>query len=92
MSETPRTSKRFPGVEWVGDAADFIKVDEAKCTGCGDCLRVCLAQCFEVVQKKARVRSLAECMECASCWYVCPAEAIDFSWPPGGMGYRSEWG
>jgi NAD-dependent dihydropyrimidine dehydrogenase PreA subunit len=62
MSETPRTSKRFPGVEWVGDDAEFIRVNEAKCTGCADCLRVCLAECFEVVHKKARVRSLAECM------------------------------
>jgi NAD-dependent dihydropyrimidine dehydrogenase PreA subunit len=92
MSEKPRTSERFPGVEWVGDTGEFVNVDGARCTGCGDCLRVCLAECFEVVEKKARVKSLAECMECASCWYVCPEDAIDFSWPRGGTGYRSDWG
>ena len=87
-----RTSERFPGVEWIGDAGDFIRVDEAVCTGCGDCLRVCLADCFEVTGRKARVKRLDECMECASCWYVCPVEAIVFSWPRGGTGYRSDWG
>ena len=92
MSEKVRTSEKYPGVEWVGAAGEFIKVRQEKCTGCGDCLRVCLSDCFEIVDKKARVKSLDECMECASCWYVCPEEAIDFSWPPGGTGYRSNWG
>jgi len=92
VSEDKRTSERFPGAEWVGETGDFIRVYKEKCTGCGDCLRVCLANCFEIVSKKARVRSLDECMECASCWYVCLEGAIEFSWPPGGTGYRSDWG
>ena len=29
---------------------------------------------------------------CAACWYFCKEEAIDFSWPKGGTGYRSDWG
>jgi len=87
-----RTSKKFPGAEWVEGAGDFIKIDEKKCTGCGTCLKVCLAGCFEIVEKKARIKSLDECMEGASCWYVCEANAIDFSWPPGGTGFRSDWG
>jgi NAD-dependent dihydropyrimidine dehydrogenase PreA subunit len=86
------TSERFPGVEWIGDTGDFVQVDEAKCTGCGDCLKICLADCFAITDKTAKVRSLDECMECASCWYVCPTEAIAFSWPRGGTGYRSDWG
>ena len=31
-------------------------------------------------------------MECAACWYVCEENAIFFSWPNGGTGYRSDWG
>ncbi len=85
-------SKDFPGVEWKKAGTDFISVDGEKCSGCADCMRVCLAGCFTVENKKARVVSLAECMECASCWYVCDREAILFSWPEGGAGFRTRFG
>ncbi|MBN2178647.1 MAG: 4Fe-4S binding protein [Deltaproteobacteria bacterium] len=53
---------------------------------------VCLGDCYEIVEKKARIKSLDTCMECGACWYACPEDAIDFSWPPGGTGFRTEWG
>ena len=87
-----KTSDKFPGVEWVEGTGDFIKINDEKCTGCANCIKVCLAGCFEIINQKARVTSLETCMECASCWYVCVEGAIDFSWPPGGTGYKSEWG
>jgi len=87
-----RTSKEFPGVEWIKGTGDFIKIDEKKCIGCSNCVNVCLAGCFEIVEKRARVKSLEKCMECASCWYVCPEDAIIFTWPIGGTGYKSNWG
>ena len=87
-----KTFEKFPGVEWVEGAGEFIKIDEERCTGCADCVRVCLAECYEIAGKKARIVSLEKCMECAACWYVCPEDAIDFSWPPGGTGFRSDWG
>ena len=87
-----RTSERYPGVEWVEGTGEFIKIDAEKCDGCANCVRVCLGDCYEISGKKARIRSLDECMECAACWYVCEKDAIDFSWPAGGTGYRSDWG
>jgi NAD-dependent dihydropyrimidine dehydrogenase PreA subunit len=87
-----RTSKRYPGVEWAGAAGTFISIDESRCTGCANCLKVCQGGCFSIENKMARVITLDECMECASCWYVCKDGAIDFTWPPGGAGYRSDWG
>jgi ferredoxin-like protein FixX len=87
-----RTSDRYPGVQWVDGTGDFIKIDAAACNGCGNCTRVCLGDCYEISGKKARIRSLEQCMECAACWYVCDKGAIDFSWPKGGTGYRSDWG
>ncbi|MEJ2295228.1 MAG: hypothetical protein P8Y23_10725 [Candidatus Lokiarchaeota archaeon] len=45
-----------------------------------------------MVDRKAKLKSLENCMECASCWYVCEPEAIDFTWPLGGTGFRSDWG
>ena len=87
-----KTFKEFPGVEWVEGAGDFIKIDDKKCIGCMNCVKVCLAGCFEMVDKKAKVKSLEKCMECASCWYVCQEGAINFSWPVDGTGFKSDWG
>ncbi len=87
-----KTFREFPGVEWIQGAGDFIKINEKKCKGCRYCVNVCLAECFEIVDKKARVKTLEKCMECASCWYVCPEDAIIFTWPIGGTGYKSDWG
>ncbi|MFX0008108.1 MAG: indolepyruvate ferredoxin oxidoreductase subunit alpha [Promethearchaeota archaeon] len=87
-----RTFKEIPGVEWAPGTGDFIKIDKAKCTGCANCVKVCLAGCFEIVEKLARVKTLEKCMECASCWYICPENAIIFTWPIGGTGYKSDWG
>jgi len=84
--------KEFPGVEWIQGTGDFIKIDGSQCTGCGYCVNVCLARCFEIMDKRAKVRTLEKCMECASCWYVCPEDAIIFTWPIGGTGYKSDWG
>ena len=87
-----KTFKEFPGVEWIEGARKFIQIDENKCIGCGNCVKVCLAGCFEMAEKKAKVKNLDKCMECASCWYVCEEDAIIFCWPQGGTGFRSEWG
>jgi ferredoxin-like protein FixX len=45
-----------------------------------------------MAEGKARIKSLDLCMECGSCWYVCTEEAIIFTWPKGGTGFRTEWG
>ena len=85
-------SEEFPGVEWVEGAGDFIKIDTEKCDACAQCVKVCLGGCFEIAEKKARIKSLDQCMECASCWFLCERGAIEFYWPPGGRGYKSSWG
>ncbi|MEW6554168.1 MAG: 4Fe-4S binding protein [Actinomycetota bacterium] len=86
------TYEEWPGVEWVEGAGDYITIDPAKCDGCGNCTRVCLAKCFKITKKKAKVVNLDCCMECGACWYVCTPDAISFSWPPGGTGFRTLWG
>ena len=87
-----RTHEELPGVEWVEGAGDFIRLSEDKCDGCANCVRVCLGDCYEITAKRAHIRSLDKCMECAACWYVCDKGAIEFSWPPGGTGFRTDWG
>jgi len=87
-----RSSNKFPGVEWIDGTGTFISIDTNKCTGCGNCIKVCLAECYEIKRKKARIKNLDLCMECGSCWYVCAEEAIVFAWPKGGTGFRTMWG
>jgi NAD-dependent dihydropyrimidine dehydrogenase PreA subunit len=87
-----KTFEDIPGVEWVEGAGDFISVDLQKCVGCGNCVKVCLGGCYEVKDKKAIIITLDRCMECGACWYVCEDDAISFSWPKGGKGFRTKWG
>ncbi len=87
-----KTFKEFPGVEWVEGTGNFIKINEEKCVGCADCVKVCLASCFEIVERKANIKSLEKCMECCACWYVCKEDAIIFEYPAGGTGFRTDWG
>jgi len=55
-------------------------------------VKVCLASCFEIIDKKAKIKSLEKCMECSACWYVCSTGAVIFKYPKGGTGFRTEWG
>jgi NAD-dependent dihydropyrimidine dehydrogenase PreA subunit len=87
-----RKFEDMPGIEWVEGTGEFITVNAEKCTGCGNCIKVCLADCYEIINKKSRIRSLEKCMECGACWYSCTDDAINFSWPTGGTGFRTNWG
>jgi electron transfer flavoprotein alpha subunit len=51
-----------------------IRVLESKCTGCGNCLPVCLFGCLELVEKKVVLRE--GCTLCGACEEVCAFEAI----------------
>ncbi|MFZ5569508.1 MAG: ATP-binding protein [Thermodesulfobacteriota bacterium] len=82
----------IPGVEWVADTGEFIRIASDSCIGCGNCLKVCLGGCFALRDKKAFIKSLEKCMECGACWYVCEPGAIVFEWPAGGKGFRTMWG
>jgi len=92
MTSEIMTQDDFPGVEWITGTGVFISVDNEKCTGCANCLNACLGDCWTLVDKKAMIKHLTTCLECGSCWYVCPTDAISFQWPAGGTGYRSDWG
>lgn len=92
VEESSRVSQNFPGVEWTNGTGEFISIVAEKCTGCGNCIKVCLAGCYKIADGKAGIENLDLCMECGSCWYVCPQEAIAFAWPKGGTGFKTQWG
>ncbi|EIM64218.1 MULTISPECIES: 4Fe-4S binding protein [Desulfobacter] len=51
-------------------------VDKEKCVGCEECVDVCPAEVFEMVDGKSDPVNAEECMGCESCVEVCEADAI----------------
>ncbi len=51
-------------------------LDETRCTGCGDCVRVCPADCLEMVGTLPWLPRPADCVQCALCAAVCPVDAV----------------
>ena len=80
--------KRVPG------SVDFIKLDLAKCNMCGRCLVVCTMNLWRKKGSKVQLADdyKSKCLECAACYQVCEADAIDFRYPSGGRGVVYERG
>ncbi len=56
-----------------------IKIDYDKCEGHGECVDVCPAEVYTLVNGKVTGPNVAECTECCSCVEVCPTGAIEHS-------------
>ena len=53
-----------------------LRLDDAKCTGCGMCLSVCPHAVFELENGRARIADRDACMECGACARNCPSGAL----------------
>lgn len=53
-----------------------IKIDQAKCTGCGECVDICPMEVLEIQNEKSVAVKMDECEGCESCVATCPEEAI----------------
>jgi formate hydrogenlyase subunit 6/NADH:ubiquinone oxidoreductase subunit I len=51
-------------------------LDEARCTGCGDCVAVCPTQCLEMRGSVPWLPRPTDCVSCELCVKVCPADAL----------------
>ena len=52
-----------------------ITTDPEKCTGCGECFKVCIYDGLKMV--KGKVQQIQEnCIACGNCEIVCPSKAI----------------
>ncbi len=77
------------------DPGDFITYNESKCNSCGDCSMVCSVNLWTTPKgKKAKFsdKYKEHCLECAACYAVCEADAIDFRYPNGGAGIAIKHG
>ena len=57
------------------------KLDETRCTGCGDCVLVCPTECLEMVGPLPWMPRPRECISCSLCALICPAEALRLARP-----------
>jgi ferredoxin-like protein FixX len=67
---------------------EHIRHDKDRCTQCGKCVMICSMALWQNKQGKVQ---LAEdykqyCLECASCFQVCDAQAVRFEFPEAGYG------
>jgi ferredoxin len=53
-----------------------LKLNAGLCTGCRLCAIVCPHAVFEIVNKKARIANIDNCMECGACALNCQYGAI----------------
>ena len=51
-----------------------MKVDESLCTGCGECIKVCVFGGRELVGGKAKLYD-ERCLGCGRCAEICPSGA-----------------
>ena len=56
----------------------IIKIDEAKCNGCGACASACHEGAIEMVNGKARLTREDYCDGLGDCLPACPVDAITF--------------
>lgn len=77
---------------YPGDTGNFVRVDEEKCTGCGECAKFCTRDVWEADDGIYRPMHLKQCVECGACWNVCDFDAVIFEEPKGGTGVRFSYG
>ena len=67
-----------------------IRIESAKCVGCGRCTDVCPGNLLFLQQRKAVIRDSRDCWGCTACVKECPQDAICFTLEAtlGGAGGR----
>ena len=77
------------------DKEAHIKVKKDLCLKCTDkpCLSICPAgnYTWEVTGNQL-IFNYEGCLECGTCKFVCPLDAIQWSYPRGGFGVSYNWG
>lgn len=60
-----------------------IEIDEDRCIDAEECVKVCPAGVFEIVNGKATAPRVADCIECCACVDACPTKCIKHTSCPG---------
>lgn len=54
----------------------WVEIDLDLCMGTGECVSVCPAEVYEVINGKVDAENIGECIECGACQDTCPFNAI----------------
>lgn len=55
---------------------ELPRIDERRCSACGDCLPACPTDCLRIVGHVPVLTSARDCISCGVCGEVCPESAI----------------
>ncbi|MGD2050232.1 MAG: hydrogenase iron-sulfur subunit, partial [Chloroflexota bacterium] len=73
--------KSFLSQESIHKAAPVAEIDQALCTGCGSCVKVCPTQSIEMIQRQSNLSlasiDWARCIGCGNCVAACTVKAIE---------------
>lgn len=73
-------AKINPPIEIPEAFRGAIKQDQAKCTGCGLCARMCPAYAITVYKSEKRISiDTFKCIFCAECVIACPTNSLSTS-------------
>jgi NAD-dependent dihydropyrimidine dehydrogenase PreA subunit len=60
----------------VNPFGELPVLDVTRCTGCGDCVSVCPADCLAMSGERPWLPRPRDCVSCSACELVCPTDAI----------------
>jgi ferredoxin like protein len=87
--------KKLSTVKIEFDKESHIVVKKEACADCPTrpCIPACPAGNYEWEESEGKLTFNYEgCLECGTCRFICPLDAIDWSYPRGGFGVRYLWG
>ena len=58
-----------------------VRVDESKCSGCGDCVPVCAVEALRLEDSMVKLLE-EECIDCGACIDECPTGALSMEDEP----------
>jgi NAD-dependent dihydropyrimidine dehydrogenase PreA subunit len=69
------------GRKWTSNG-NWVEIDLDLCVGSGECVEVCPAQVYDIIDGKVDADDIEECIQCGACQGICPYEAIlnHFAW------------
>lgn len=54
----------------------WVEIDLDLCKASGECVSVCPAEVYEIIDGKVNADNISECIECGACQDTCPYNAI----------------